>query len=299
MLPTSWMGPYLLCLFVAVIFHMQAGGYAEILVLSEMWNAAAAPTLPWNFERVSDKSVLQRVRRRRCQNFGFTFHWNKLSDYFFNPLEFLSTMSTFCTATLYLFVMCACLWLPFILDIACQSTRHFAYSHRKKQFCRRRLPYHLVMRCRRRVSHRPPRLSGSRRHPSRKSWSYARWRRRRYAAQFEQKLWCSYYEAELKSFASGEPPTFSLDLPFSEDILEQFCNGKDADGNYLRDFLGLMNLFKGFEEEDHEKNAQDTINRMNSHRTSMLLQAAGSDVPKLQKHFKLSLSFGIMVPLMA
>ena len=281
------MGPYLLCLFVAVIFHMQAGGYAEILVLSEMWNAAAAPTLPWNFERVSDKSVLQGVRRRRCQNFGFTFHWNKLSDYFFNPLEFLSTMSTFCTATLYLFVMCACLWLPFILDIVCQSTRHFAYwFRRKKQFRRRRLPYHLVMRCHRRVSHRPPRLSGSRRHPSRKSWSYARWRRRRYAAQFEQKLWCSYYEAELKSFASGEPPTFSLDLPFSEDILEQFCNGKDADGNYLRDFLGLMNLFKGFEEEDHEKNAQDTINRMNSHRTSMLLQAAGSDVPKLQKHFK-------------
>ena len=115
MLPTSWMGPYLICLFVAVIFHMQAGGAAEILVLSEMWNAAAAPTLPWNFERVSDKSVLQGVRRRRCQNFGFTFHWNKLSDYFFNPLEFLSTMSTFCTATLYLFVMCACLWLPFIL----------------------------------------------------------------------------------------------------------------------------------------------------------------------------------------
>ena len=69
--------------------------------------------------------------------------------------------------------------------------------------------------------------------------------------------------------------------------MEQFCNGRDVDGDgdFCRDFLGPMNLFKCFEEEDHAIMAQETVDRMNSHCTAMLLQA-GNEVQKLSKHFK-------------
>ena len=48
---------------------------------------------------------------------------------------------------------------------------------RKKKFRRRRLPYHLVMRCRRRRGQRPRRLDGST-FPSPRSSKHRRWRRR-------------------------------------------------------------------------------------------------------------------------
>ena len=119
---------------------------------------------------------------------------------------------------------------------------------------------------------------------------FRRWWRRRCAKHREklvQEAFCRYYDAQQKSFLSGAPPAFSLDLPFPEEILEQFCNGRhlDGDGDFCRDFLGPMNLFKGFEEEDHAIMAQETVDKMNSHRTAMLLQA-GNEVQKLSKHFK-------------
>ena len=248
--------------------------------------ATATPDPPWNLKRVSIHSIFLGVRRRRWRNFGFTFIWRNWNVAAATPdppwnFESVSDNSIF-------------------LGVRRRRWRNFAFAfiwkklsdifgnwrfRHKINFRRRRLPYHLVMRCRRRISHRPPTLHACS-CPPRRSGNYTRWRRRRRrpTAQDHEDMWkrCA---AEHQSFLSGEPPDFNLNLPFSEDTLEQFCHGKDSDGNYLRDFLGLMHLFKGFEEEDHSQTAQDTVNRMNGHRTAMLLQA-GSDVQKLSKHFK-------------
>ena len=78
-------------------------------------------------------------------------------------------------------------------------------------------------------------------------------------------------------FLSGATPKFNLHLPFSEETLNRFCEQTD--------FLGTMKLFRAFEEDDHSKTAQDTINRMNSHRISLLLEA-GSEMQSKAISFK-------------
>ena len=53
--------------------------------------------------------------------------------------------------------------------------------------------------------------------------------------------------------------------PFSDKMLDEFCSA----GN----FLGPTQLVKGFEEEDRSATAQAAVDRMNSHRSNLLLEA--------------------------
>ena len=57
---------------------------------------------------------------------------------------------------------------------------------RERKFRRRKLAYHLVVRCRRRVGNRPRRLDGSS-FPSPMSTKHRRWRRRRLRSRY--RLW--------------------------------------------------------------------------------------------------------------
>ena len=99
---------------------------------------------------------------------------------------------------------------------------------RTRKFHRRRLPYHLVMRCRRRQSNRP---------------------------------WVIDHE----SFLRPDKVQPAVVQPFSDEMLEAFCSAGH--------FLGPTQLAKGFDREDHSAVAQATVDRMNSHRVNLLLEA--------------------------
>ena len=59
-------------------------------------------------------------------------------------------------------------------------------------------------------------------------------------------------------------PTYPLGQPLSTDKLDYFCSNTD--------FLAPLHLKQGFQDDDHAVTAQQTVNHMNMHRTSLLLQ---------------------------
>ena len=154
----------------------------------------------------------------------------------FNPGIFLSVpwneilWFTFCfsmlvvTTSLISFLvtpMCVYYLLLFVLVLSavCWKT--------EKKFRRRRLPYHLVMRCRRRIGNRP-------------GWFY-RW------------LYRSSTESTKKDVPSLPQEMEATTVP--RHMIESFCSSFD--------FLQLMRCQRQFLEVDHGKNVRRAIARMN------------------------------------
>ena len=271
-----------------------AGGAAEILdllKLSDDFDAFEFDGFSLEIEPIFRKGTPEALPK-------FYFHpfLGKLSDLWeilSKPIfSWMLTSVLSCGATLILIPMCAHLWLLTLYEALCllfwnfktficramhpprrRRRRSRPWFRRARKFRRRRLPYHLVLRCRRRSSNRPPCLSGSRR-PTPTSRRHSRWRRRRLARKL--RLWHRRV-MDHEFFLSGATPKFNLHLPFSEATLNKFCEQTD--------FLGTMKLFRAFEEDDHSKTAQETINRMNSHRISLMLEA-GSEMQSKATSFK-------------
>ena len=125
---------------------------------------------------------------------------------------------------------------------------------RELKFRRRRLPYHLVMRCRRRRGQRPRRLDGST-FPSPRSSKYRRWRRRNLRSR--RRMWRRRvidHEFFLQPNAS-DAGKFKVGGEISDDVLSEFCEHAD--------FLSLPRLIKGLKPQDHEANARKAIAKMN------------------------------------
>ena len=103
------------------------------------------------------------------------------------------------------------------------------WRNREKEFRRRKLPYHLVRRCSRRVGQRPPRLDGSR-FPSPRCTKHRRWRRReerrrRHQAQEEEQFAREKQMREYIEFCElPRPKPVHVDAPVWEPLLNWFCS---------------------------------------------------------------------------
>ena len=124
---------------------------------------------------------------------------------------------------------------------------------RFRRFRRRRLAFHMLNRCRQRKSVHTPTLDG-RRVPTQRSRRHRCWRRRKTASKSRQlRRRVFHHEFFLRVRAARKP----LDEVCSDERLDAFCK--------TTDFLTPMKMFKGFEEDDHQVQAQETVARMNHH----------------------------------
>lgn len=168
------------------------------------------------------------------------------------------------------------------------------WRNRVKRFHRRKLPYHLVLRCRRRDGQRPPRLDGSR-FPSPRCSKHRRWRRRdrrrrrHQEREKKRKDEQSAREKQMRDYIEfcelPRPKPRHVDAPVWEPLLDWFCfespcsENFPAYGRVVADPVAgssdkLASRLKQFiDEEDHEANV-----------TRLLSRAAEHKAKRAQKH---------------
>jgi hypothetical protein len=135
-----------------------------------------------------------------------------------------------------IFIFLESVWL--VGNGACPTRKKQWRKPRKRYWRRRRLPFHLVLRCRRR--RRRPHVSFSRRR---------RWIRFRSRRNAKAKL-----RSKRRRFLDGRP--LRNDVQFSAPSeLDSFCNSVDP--------LQLHRLLQGFSQQDHIGASQQVVDRMN------------------------------------
>ena len=136
---------------------------------------------------------------------------------------------------------------------------------RERKFRRRKLAYHLVVRCRRRVGNFPRRLDGTY-FPSPMSTKHRRWRRRRLHSRYH--LWRRRvvdHEFFLNARQGTSSPfddilcstssSFKPNDGFPDDILCRFCEQVDL--------LSPMRFLGELQGSDHVANVKEAFARMN------------------------------------
>jgi hypothetical protein len=111
------------------------------------------------------------------------------------------------------------------------------------------LPFGMVLRCRRRLRQRPPRLDGSF-FLSSCSRKHTRWKKGRSRAQD------FFSSARLTKFGNGLRSVRRPYVDLSKPTLDGFCEGKD--------FLQVFRLLSTFRTLDHNKNVQSCLARINA-----------------------------------
>ena len=152
-----------------------------------------------------------------------------------------------------------------------------------KEFQRRKLPYHLVRRCRRRDGQRPPRLDGCR-FPSPKCSNHRRWRRRKNRQRCNQtrKEEQSASETQMREYIEfcelSRPTPRHVGTPVWESLLNWLCFKSPCSDDFptnrrvradpiVETNDKLASRLKQFiEEEDHEANVTRLLARAAEHK---------------------------------
>ena len=149
----------------------------------------------------------------------------------------------------------------------------------KKPFVRRKLPYHLVMRCLRRRSNRPPRLTG----PSRRDQRHTRQeKRRRYRRGRVAREHTAYFEQLL---TTPRPSQQLFPLPeFDKDLLSSFVDDLDPTQSFR--------LCREFSLESPNSSFQDSLAALVSRQSEMYFIAAYPNYTSPQAYSGASISRG-------
>jgi len=120
---------------------------------------------------------------------------------------------------------------------------------RAKRWRRQALPLGLVLRCRRRLRQRPPRMDGSF-FLSSCSRKHTRWKKGRSRAR-------NFFSfARITKFGNGLRSMRRPYVDLTKPTLDGFCEGKD--------FLQVFRLLSTFRTLDHNKNVQSCLARINA-----------------------------------
>ncbi len=151
-----------------------------------------------------------------------------------------------------------------------------SHRNRFKKFHRRALPYHLVLRCRRRQGNRPSRMDGTS-FPSTQDQAHRRWRRRNVRARRRYR-----YKQAMKAFYSNvtdgrfAQPTWSVDI-------DDFLAGVDILYCARRQMREHEDDLKRKKEEELKRKKEEELKRKKAEELKRKKEAKGymSDAPPL------------------